>query len=271
MSLLLHYKFDRTDIVLDSSGNGKNLTNIGGVRAITDGKYGVVARFTGSNYFTLSNADNRPHGSPRTVSVWVNRSKKSQQTVFDIGKLRHERLIGYWNYTDQFRFYGSNSTSKHDHPNSELGRWYHMVFVYDGPNVTGYQDGVMTHTKPSGYNSSHNPITGLYIGRLSNANTYFFNGSMTDFRYYDYVLTPEQVSLLYSNGPGEAVPLIPKIPASIQVQEKTSSKIKFLIEGDPNSTYKLEVAGQTVENIKDGDTVDVDGLQGDTQYTSNLY
>jgi len=69
MSLLLHYKFDRTDIVRDSSGNEKHLTNINGVRAITDGKYGVVARFAGSSYLTLSNADNRPHGAPRTIKI----------------------------------------------------------------------------------------------------------------------------------------------------------------------------------------------------------
>ena len=271
MSLLLHYKFDSTNITLDSSGNGKHLTNINGVRAITDGKFGVVARFAGSNYFTLSNADNRPHGSPRTISVWINRSKKSQQTVFDLGTLRKERILTYWQSTDFFRFYATSSVSKYDHPNSKLGTWYHIVIVYDGPTITGYEDGVMTSTKPSGYNSSHTPITTLHIGRLSNANTYFFNGSMSDFRYYDDVLTPEQVSLLYSNGPGEAVPLISKIPATIKVKEKTSSKIQFLIEGDPSSIYKLEVAGQTVENIKTGDIVNIDRLESDTQYTSNLY
>jgi len=177
----------------------------------------------------------------------------------------------YYHDSGKIKFYASSSISSYEHPNEKLGTWYHIVFVSDGTTVTAYENGTLIYNKPDGGNGSHKPLTRIYIGRLSNHNGLYFNGSMSDFRYYDDVLSPEQISLLYSNGPGEAVPLIPKIPATIQLQEKTSSKIKCLIEGDPTSIYRMEVAGQSVENIKTGDTVDIDGLEGNTEYTLNLY
>ena len=61
------------------------------------------------------------------------------------------------------------------------------------------------------------------------------------------------------------------IPATLQIQKVTSSSIACLVQGDPNATFRMEVAGQTVENIKTGDVVDIDKLESDTSYTLNLY
>lgn len=61
------------------------------------------------------------------------------------------------------------------------------------------------------------------------------------------------------------------IPASIQIQNITSSAIACLVKGDPSATFRMEVAGQIVENIKSGDIVDIDKLESDTSYTLNLY
>ena len=134
---------------------------------------------------------------------------------------------------------------------------------------------MVTQSSPSQSTASEDPVRGLFIGRLSNYDGYYFTGSMSDFRLYDTFITAEQAQAMFSNGPGgdvELTALTAPIPATITVQEKTSTKVSCLVEGDPNSTYNIQVAGgQTVSNIKSGDVVDIEDLTSNTSYTLNLY
>lgn len=77
MSLVLRYKFDEitASLTTDSSGNGNDLVNVGGVVSGVDATYGNVAEFNGtSSYFTLPNAPSEIAGSnPWTICLWMNK------------------------------------------------------------------------------------------------------------------------------------------------------------------------------------------------------
>lgn len=268
MSLLLHYKFDDTNVTLDSSGNNKHLTNVSGVTTTIDSTHGRVALFNGSNYLMSTQADNRPTGSPRTISVWVYITKSQNTTIFDHGEIREERFVTYIHLG---KIGYQASFVRPLHPNLSLNRWYHIAVAFDGSNYTIYQDGVMLETIVGSPDAGEKRIGQIFIGRLSNFNGYFFNGKMADLRLYDYGLDSTEISSIFSSGPGEALPLVPLIPGTIQVQGKASTKISCLVEGDPSSTYRVEVGGQTIDDIKAGETVVVDGLASNTEYTVNLY
>ena len=87
MSLILNYKFNSTDVTLNSTGDSFHLTN-NGVTSTVDETYGNVALFDGSSHLELLTLPDALQGtSPRTVSLWINRSDTSNGCMFHSGTL----------------------------------------------------------------------------------------------------------------------------------------------------------------------------------------
>jgi len=61
------------------------------------------------------------------------------------------------------------------------------------------------------------------------------------------------------------------IPATLEIQDKTTSKIVCLITGDPKVTYAMNLEGdRIIDNISTGDVVTIDRLVSNTTYTLSL-
>ena len=271
MTLLWHYKFDHENVTLDSSGNSSHLSNIG-VTTTIDSTHGRVALFNGRSFLRRSKADNRSRNSPRTISLWVNPRIESG-AMFDLGGMvRNERFATYL-YSGGLTFLKSfASAQENSYPGLSVDRWYHIAVAFDGSNFTMYQDGFVLGTTFSADDESDNrvrPVRMLTIGRFSNKIPKF-TGKMADLRMYDYALDSTEISNMVSSGPG-ATTAASTTPGTMKVQGKTSTSLSFLIEGDPKSTYKVEVGGRIVDNIKTGETIVVEGLASNTEYTANLY
>ncbi len=80
--------------------------------------------------------------------------------------------------------------------------WFHLVVTYDKVNGIGriYKDGVELAVTPNNtIHTDFSSIVGnLRIGALSTANNFCYSGNMDDFRFYDVVLTPAQVTAIFN-------------------------------------------------------------------------
>jgi len=112
------------------------------------------------------------------------------------------------------------------------GSWHHAALVQDGLGIKLYVDGV-----EDALNSTQGDLTAWindvnylldsnYIGgaKAGGIGDVFFNGSVDDFRYYDYPLTPLEVEAIYNNGEGteeENPQYLPPDPlASLEAEDK---------------------------------------------------
>lgn len=205
MSLVLRYQFNETTATLntDSSGNSNTLVNAGGVVSATDATYGSVASFDGedSSYFTLGPAVpiEMQGSSPRTFSFWMNRDANAG-TLFEYGNLFDRFRIIASKAGTYVVFVGANGSGQNYifSVNHTTGVWNHSVITYEGDTLSVYINGVEldTVTVPVLDTSSD----ALYVGVANSLGTRF-EGSLSDFRVYDAVLSAPEISDLYSNGP----------------------------------------------------------------------
>lgn len=84
------------------------------------------------------------------------------------------------------------------------GEWHHIVGTFDTTSIRKYVDGTQTQMTSTGqpYLISNGNCN---IGKITN----FFNGSMSDIKIYNRVLTPEEITQLYeekANVVGNKVP-----------------------------------------------------------------
>lgn len=79
--------------------------------------------------------------------------------------------------------------------------WFHLVMTYDRVNGIGriYKDGVELAVTPNNtIHTDFNTNAILRFGALSTGNNFCYSGRMDDFRIYDIVLTPAQVTAIYN-------------------------------------------------------------------------
>lgn len=200
MSPLLHYKFDQSNLFLDSSGNSFDLEQRfgGGMTAATDAQYGTVAYFDGSSGAALSSMPTELEGNaPRTFSVWVKRDIVGTQYLYNASS-----YYAYIFDNDNFVLinYGSSwiSLNASDSSAFAVGKWSHIVTTYDGTTFSGYVNGVLLNSQV--VSSINTPPGAVDIGHRAD-NRFFVTGNLSDFRVYDYALNATEISQLFANGP----------------------------------------------------------------------
>jgi hypothetical protein len=103
----------------------------------------------------------------------------------------------------EFRI-GNGSTLQAIHATTAMvaDTWYHLVFTYDGDDVTVYQDTVLEDTDSfADYSVSDVRFAiGLYYG--NNTGSTLFLGSISDVAYYNTALSQSQVTTIYNNRNG---------------------------------------------------------------------
>ena len=208
MSLVWNYKLDDVATsVVDSEGLVADATNVGTVVSFTDPTYGEVAQFSGSNNLEIASAPTEITGTvSRAISVWLQQTSQGSNTrmIFsygtDAGQGQRFRLqvdnagkLGY----DVFNVEEVGTAT------ATVGTWFHCVLMYDLPTttITLYVDGVSVASTVTTLDTSAGAfaIGTDPINALPN-----FVGYVSDFRAYDDVLAPADITTLFADGPNVA-------------------------------------------------------------------
>jgi hypothetical protein len=203
----------------DSSGNGYDLTDVGGVTN-SSGVLNNDAVFNGSNMLTY---DNFPAiaSRPFSASFWV-------KYTYNYGD-HAPGLIGQWGDTSRIQTSGSFSWGLYDdHDYGELnllfspqpngsgfnrmetglmigdGQWHHLVLVYDGTDALLYIDGNLVYKNSVGFIpfASSQPLVLGYSNGEGHAM------EMDAVGIWNYALNQQQINALYNNGIGTQDPSV---------------------------------------------------------------
>lgn len=257
MSLIRQYKFDQTDLTIDSTGNS-SLNNYGAASSIVDTTYGNVASFTGAtnSYLGLTPTPSEIQGSsPRTFSMWVNRNSDSDLRVLFANGESPDRLQVYFTTLNRLVVnYHSGSIVVTDSFTTNV--WYNIVTTYDGTTLSLYNNGVFLDSAVVTLTTSSSQLT---IGFDITASTiYIFDGEISDFRIYDGALDATEIASLYSDGPN--APYVypdpsPRDPPYSSVVLASSSQLAPLTSGTIVHREKYQIITPPDESVSNSSYV----------------
>ena len=207
------YKFDdTTNLGVDSSGNGVNLTNYNSVAYNTSfNVYGTgSASFASANSRYLLGTGVNLNAKSFSISFWVYPTQVDNRYIYakdNSTATRGTLVIGYRSGTN-FTFVFWNDDLEIPISN-HLNKWNFITLTYNVSNnqQIAYINGVLTASRTSG--GSLNSANQTYnIGRGYNATDYF-SGYLDDFRIYaGLVLTQAQVNQLYNRIIDKSYPIL---------------------------------------------------------------
>lgn len=219
--LVAYYTFNGN--ANDSSGNGSNGTAVS--TNLTSDRFGnsnSAYSFDGTNSYVDAVIPNIPNNnSSRTISGWFKSNdsfsdpNKYDATIFNYGKLTAlQRLSlsvyrkGYLQMISGVDFSNSDYyINNFDYSNND---WYFFTLTYDGTNLSTFINGKFVSQKAVNLNT----IGSIFrIGqRISGDNLKEgFKGTVDDIGIWNRVLTPEEISAMYTPGEQPAYTLIPDV------------------------------------------------------------
>jgi len=187
----------------DESGNGHNGT-VTGATLTTDrfGNVNSAYSFNGTNNDIYMDIGSVGLNTTFSISIWINHST-SHTNMYD-------EVMGYGSVpnTSNFYFHFAHYAPFNDEIYVGYGlastyvpsynQWHH---IYIECNYSGasnfYIDGVLNATKssPITLSLSNNKI---YLGHCYANSPYWYKGMLDDFRIYNRVLTPTEITALYN-------------------------------------------------------------------------
>ena len=209
--LLAYWKLDTTGWI-DSSGNGKTLTNNNGVTLGT-GKINGDAVFNATSFNSLTT--NISIGSSYTISAWV----KIPASGFDydgrcpIGSSSNSNspaIIA--DYGGTYFFYGANddgdcNPDEFNRPILDLDTWYHIAGTSDAGSSTckWYLNGtLMSEDSFSNLFGTDELQLGAYDARAIPT----FSGELDEVGIWNRALTGAEITSLYNAGAGKTYPFL---------------------------------------------------------------
>jgi len=193
--LIAHYKFEGN--TLDSTIQLYNGATYGGPTFVA-GKVGSQAlSFNGSTAFVQLPAT-VANQKEMTIATWVYWNGTSgSQRIFDFGNSSTEYMYLTPKVTlGGLRFAIRNGAAEQQMNATALptGKWSHLAVTLSATGATLYVNGVQVSTSNAVTISPLDLKPALnYIGRSQTSNP-LFNGSIDDFRIYNYALTATQVA-----------------------------------------------------------------------------
>ena len=213
--LVAHYTFDEGTGVTAGDSTGGNTGTLSGSTKPT----WVLGKINGALDFTNGSAvttglDSIGAGGA-SISFWINERTAGQITAFilDNGKT----IIQYDGGHGSILFSSDGVTRPRSAIGSvSYGSWYHVVVTRDASGLANfYVNGSLSGTpnQPTG-----TPLAGTGSVKIGNSQNqaHAIDGTLDDVRIYNRVLSPSEVSDLYSyvdSGPG-ASPATPTVPTS---------------------------------------------------------
>jgi hypothetical protein len=222
-------------LALDWSGHGNHGTIYSGA-TWQEGFDGGALRFDGlSGYVALPIGATISTLKSATITTWVNFSNEggAWQRIFDFGNgtAVYMFLTPRTETTGPMRFAittaGGDSESLIDAPSTLASGWHHVAVVINGAtkNMYLYLDGVVvgsaaTQVLPSDLG---NP-TQNWLGRSQWAADAYFDGSLDDFRIYDYAMAAGEIPKTMRGDPKLAWGPEPTDNAVADIREVTALK-----------------------------------------------
>ena len=214
---LAHYTFEQN--TNDVTGKAKHATAVNGPTYGT-GKYGSAIGLDGTNDHLTLPAGIVSSATDMTIATWVKQDAgKTWARIFDFGSstsvnmfLSPKSGIG----TLRFSMSKGGVEQTVDTDSIPSGQWVHVAVRLFGDQGSLYVNGELVATNN---NMTHNPYdlgstTNNYIGRSQWPDPYF-DGSIDDFRIYNYALSDLDIKKLYDVTPDPKVTLT--APASNDV------------------------------------------------------
>jgi hypothetical protein len=186
--------------------------------AVTVGKIGQGLKFDGVDDYVNAKTGSILNitGQNITISAWINPKTFGGGTLGRIvNKHTTTDSAGYAffldssNTTNGLSFAINDSTSGNGNIAVSvaniisLGKWQHVVAVYNGSGVSFYVNGIKKVSNAyniSGKNISDNSTLPFYIGGRSADALRQFNGSLDDIRVYNRALSASEVKQIYNMG-----------------------------------------------------------------------
>jgi hypothetical protein len=193
--LIAHYSFDQN--TQDSSINLNH--GAASVVSYSEGMFGTKSiTMDGSKSFIQLPSDVANHAS-LSVATWVKwNGGMDNQRIFDFGNGDSEYIMLSPGIGSKLHFeINVNGTKKVlDAPKLSVGEWMHVAITMDADNAYLYVNGSPVDISIN-FGLSPRDIKPMlnYIGQ-SQAAVPLFNGSIDEFRVYNYALDPSEVEML---------------------------------------------------------------------------
>jgi hypothetical protein len=197
-ALVAHYKFEGN--TADNTINLYNGATLGTTSFVTGSVDNSAIMFNGSNSFMQLPANIVNH-QQISIATWINwKGVSSWQRIFDFGNGEDEYLFltpraSTLNMRLAIKQNGVEQTLNTTMPT--LNKWTHVVVTIGETSVKIYMDGVLTAESGTITNRpmAFKPVLN-YIGRSQFSADPTFNGSIDDFRVYNYELSASEVAQL---------------------------------------------------------------------------
>jgi hypothetical protein len=187
----------------DLSGNGNNASSTNTPAwSTTNGGY---FDFDGANNFFNTGIPASPLNLLASVELWVNPDSLAGDLFGKRGN-NNNKLFAANIESDgdlTLKIGSANNLSTSSQPLSGgTAKWHHIVFVGDSINSRQfiYVNGKLEASSFSTLTVDSNTLKTMYIGARNQGSspTNLFNGKIAQFRYYDKILTPEEVAQNYT-------------------------------------------------------------------------
>ena len=197
----------------------------------------------------LSNVNNGTRSSdnnlPFSWSVWF-RSRNSSNSYGEIAGYGQTQRNGIRIHNNVFR---SNYTSDLAGTTTiSQNVWYHGIVTYDGTTRRIYINGSLDASDtPSSAGISSNALTiGVYPGGTS-----YFNGDLNELCYFDYALSPSQVTTLWGGGTSVSNPMaLPSPPIAYYPLGTSAWDGSFLAENNAIGDYVFNFTGNKTVGLQ---------------------
>ena len=204
----------------DVSGNNSN-GSVAGAVLTTDrfGNSNSAYSFNGTGSYIDATIASIPQGNAaRTISGWFktntpNPGENGDVCIFNYGALSRFQRFGLTVYSKGYleTLTGPNAIGDDFYVNNFnylSNDWYFFAITYNGTKVSLYVNGVFVSEKNVALNTTNNLFR---IGRRISGDTTneYFKGEIDDICIWNRVLTPEEISALYTPGEQPAYTLIP--------------------------------------------------------------
>jgi len=208
--LLAYYKLNQGKLLVDSSGNGKTLTNNGSVAEASDGKIGYCADYGSySAGKCLSRSDALSIGTGNfSINMWL-----KYDAIPTSGQLRCPFTIrvngtktqyefDYRNEsgTPKYNLWAGGSESKYNITES-TGTYYMLTLTYDGSNLRLYRNTSLIITQATGTNTT-SAATTINFGNAPWGDDRMLRGKQDEIAVYNRVISGAEMSSLYNGGNG---------------------------------------------------------------------
>ncbi|MEM6261723.1 MAG: LamG-like jellyroll fold domain-containing protein [Bacteroidota bacterium] len=222
---VLHLRLDKEandQTVSDQSGKDNHAALIGGLEFVPD-RFGNDCRalkFDGATgYLTIPHHKTFDFSREFTYAAWVKIPDKpglQWLTLICKGQLAKETPTSpafraqFTSVTSSINT-SSTKTIGNIRQSFPTNRWFHVAAVFDGFELTVYQDGEVA-ARYSLYDPLYPNTEPINIGRDIPGNTEFFEGTMDDVHVFNKALNKKKIQALYNdnsdNGLGSACPQV---------------------------------------------------------------